>query len=370
MIKPFLERIPSITLPKIPMMWAVAMMLACVIGAGLGFVLLSHTGTRSHHLASVEVPLVSAHPVTHVKSPPPVPEVKQAASPVVDPAHGTKTTEKTPPETVLTSPSLPEKPYLKEACVERIGGADMLLPIVSKDGARPFDVYQNDFLPDPKKTQLTVIVSELGLNQALFDQVVAGFPPSVSCAFFANRTLSQEQNNKAREGGRETLLMLPLEPMDYPRSDPGMNTLLTNMPGPENKKRFESNLSQFTGYMAVMPYGGDRFCRVKQDFQPILREVQRRGIGYFEPRVVRSMTMAWKPEKFIYAKGGYDIVRGASADQVKDQLASVEKDLAEKKSVILTVQADKVTLEMVQKWLPTVMKDDVVLAPLSAQMHD
>ena len=281
-----------------------------------------------------------------------LPVIKRVLNPLSQGAEGAKKTLKT-------------TPYYNGACVEN-RGEGRALPIQSPEGLKPFDVYQGDSLPDPTKTQLTLVISELGANLALFEQVKASFPKEVVCGFLAIRALSQKMNNEARELGHETLLMLPLEPMNYPQSDPGPWALLTNLTGSDNQKRLERHLSQFTGYIGVTPYMGNRFSRVKKDFQPILKEIKRRGLSYFEPRLVRSKAVQWKPAEMLYAKGNYDIVRGSSVQKIAEILARVKEDLENKRSVILTVQADRVSLQEVHKWLPKILDEDTVLVPLSA----
>ncbi|NCP62987.1 MAG: divergent polysaccharide deacetylase family protein [Alphaproteobacteria bacterium] len=264
------------------------------------------------------------------------------------------------------APEEPSKslPYAHPECLEeKEEGA--LLPVISPGGLRPFDVYQSDIISDMGKTPLTLVFSELGSSPKVFEFLKSSFPKSVTCAFIANRDLSQQLNNEARELGYETLLMLPMEPVAYPKSDPGPETLLTNLPRAENLKRFEKSLSQFTGYIGVTPYMGSRFARVKRDFEPLLKEVERRGLFYFEPRLIRSVALQLKPEKMLWAKGQYDIGQGLSRSKIRTILNQAKETLGQKKAVIITVQGDIVSFEEVKKWLPSVLEKDVALLPLS-----
>jgi len=255
-------------------------------------------------------------------------------------------------------------PYARPECIEEKGEGN-LLPVVSPEGLRPFDVYQSDAIPDMSKTPLTLVFSELGANPQIFELLKSSFPKTVTCAFIANRELSQKLNNEARELGYETLLMLPMEPMTYPKSDPGPSTLLTNLPKAENLKRFEKSLSQFTGYIGVTPYMGSRFARAKRDFEPLLKAIEQRGLFYFEPRLIRSIALQLKPEKMLWAKGQYDVERGLSRPKIQAILKRAKDALAKKKPVIITVQGDIVSFQEVKKWLPSILEKDVALTPLS-----
>lgn len=259
-------------------------------------------------------------------------------------------------------------PYYRPECLEK-KEEGVFLPIKSPQGLRPFDAYQSDFNPNLSKTPLTLVISELGANPKIFEQVKSSCPRQVACAFLPDRSLSQSLNNKARELGYETLLMLPMEPMAYPKSDPGPRTLLTNLPKAENLKRFEESLGQFTGYIGVTPYMGNRFARVKRDFEPLLKEVERRGLAYFEPRLIRSKALQIKPEKMLWTKSQYDIERGLSVTKIRDILKRAEKVLAKKQPVIMTIQADAVSLKEIKKWLPSILKKEVILTPLSSMIN-
>ncbi len=370
------------------MTWAVAIVVAFLISgiAGIMILIPSHEVATEATIALAVVPqegeekkdqelpqeIVQQAPIVDIESKEDKTleeEIIISKEPVTLPAkteEGSETKVINLTEAEMTQPEPPPvTSYYNAAYIEKRDD-DLILPVKSAEGSRPFDIYQGDFLPDSTKTYLTLVVSELGVDPALFEQIKSSFSKEVVCAFLADRRLSQNLNNEARELGHETILMLPMEPMDYPKSDPGPETLLTNSEAPENKKRLETLLSQFTGYLAVTPYMGNRFLRVKRDFPPILKEIERRGLGYFEPRSVRTKAFQWKPKEMLYAKGSYDVVRGYSVAQIHEVLERVQKDLSQKQSVILTVQADKVSLQEVQKWLPKVLNETVVLAPLSA----
>lgn len=400
----------SLKLPKISTTWALSIVTAFIVFGGVGVVMLTPKSPVTHATVALAdspavhpSPAFEAEPSTPQNDPPSKEDktleenVIAHSAPLTLPENRSEHAEKTQEVTMSVADLTQEKeeapalveavetppvkialasekivevkaettPYYNEVCLEKRGG-EMVLPIESPEGFRPFDVYQGDYFPDSIKTQLTVVISELGANPALFEQVKSSFPKEVVCGFLATRSLSQAMNNEARELGHETLLMLPLEPMNYPKSDPGPWALLTNLSPLDNKKRLERHLSQFTGYIAVTPYMGNRFSRVKRDFQPILKEIKRRGLGYFEPRLVRSKAVQWKPTDMPYAKGNYDITRGSSVATIRETLGRVKTDLTNKHSLILTVQADKVSLKEVQKWLPKVLNETISLAPLSA----
>ena len=63
----------------------------------------------------------------------------------------------------------------------------------------------------------------------------------------------------ARAAGHELLLQVPLEPFNYPRTDPGPHTLTVDAAADENIDRLHWLMSRFTNYVGVVNYMGARF---------------------------------------------------------------------------------------------------------------
>jgi len=128
-------------------------------------------------------------------------------------------------------------------------------------------------------------------------------------------------------------------------------------------------LSDFTGYMGVMSHMGSPLARSKDDFMPILKEFEGRGLAYFEPRFMRSETLKWKADDMPYFKGQFDVLRGQSVESIKAILKTVSYVLGKKNAVVITVQADAVSLDTVEKWVSTELPKSVTIVPLSVQIE-
>ena len=65
--------------------------------------------------------------------------------------------------------------------------------------------------------------------------------------------------DKARGGGHEVLMEVPMEPFDFPDSDPGPHTLRAGQDEDANIQRLTWALTRFTGYAGVTNLLGQRF---------------------------------------------------------------------------------------------------------------
>ncbi len=387
------------TLTRVPLSWVVAIVLTLVSAGLFFFFYLENESEYTDSMAAVDIPILTEKRWNVPLEVPSEPKLKMEITPllisetsVAEPSNESEDVpekeeiplinelkKKTIDDALEFSPeadkqkkqlSIKNTSTRYEACLEKTK-TGLLLPRKAQNGLRPFDVYQSNIMPTHDSTYLTIVISELGLEASLVDQILEDFPKTISCAFLPLGELIQNQHDSLRQKDYETLLMIPMEPMDYPLSDPGPHTLLTNQRAMSNQINLHQILSSLTGYMGVMPYMGSRFGRVKGDFIPILKEIDERGLAYFEPRFMRSETSKWKPNNLPYLKGEFDILRGQSVKNIKAILKTIGYVLGKKKNaVVLTVQADAVSLRVIKKWMETELPKSVILVPLSVQIME
>lgn len=241
-------------------------------------------------------------------------------------------------------------------------------PIISKPEIDPFVVYNHDYIADPKKIKLSIVVTEIGFDLSVTHYILETLPEVTTCAVLPSGELALESVTMIRSRGHEYLVMLPMEPMDFPHSNPGDHTLLTNVSPVINLRHIELTLSPFKDYMGVMAFMGNRLARSEVDFSPLLVDFQKRGLCYFEPRFLRSGTSMWRPQKLPYAKAQFDLPRRFSQSEIQKKLDQAYSVLEKGQNVIITVNADIVTLKALSKWLERGLPESVELVPLSLQM--
>src|SRR5262249_28052576 len=95
---------------------------------------------------------------------------------------------------------------------------------------------------------------------------------------------SEAQNvvDRAREAGHEILVEVPMEPFDFPESDPGPHALLVAASAEENLNRLQWSISRVTGFVGVTNLLGGRFLGEQNAIEPVLHETARRGLLFFD----------------------------------------------------------------------------------------
>lgn len=75
---------------------------------------------------------------------------------------------------------------------------------------------------------------------------------------------------------------VPMEPYDFPDSDPGPHTLRSGVSEDSNIKKLSWSLTRFTGYTGVTNLLGSRFLADDEALEPVMTFLSRRGLMFFD----------------------------------------------------------------------------------------
>jgi polysaccharide deacetylase 2 family uncharacterized protein YibQ len=236
------------------------------------------------------------------------------------------------------------------------------LPRIGPDGRRPFFAYAQPFDFSDRRPKVAVIILGLGLRADLFDAALA-LPGPVGLQLSPYAPDLPALVERARRAGHEVLLDLPMEPADYPASDPGPHTLLADNPREENLARLDWVLSRASGYAALAGAGG-RFAGSDQA-AAVLDVLARRGLALIEVgagQLEGAATAAGLP----YASAPHALDQDPSAPAIDRALGGLEAAALAGGSALGLAQDYPVSLERLRLWLATLADKGVVLAPVSA----
>lgn len=248
------------------------------------------------------------------------------------------------------------------------------LPRIAADGRRPADVYARpsryaQVAGGPPR--VAVLVNGLGVPGAPDVDVIKGLPPPVSIAYGPYGRSLQERVTKARADGHEVLLAIPLEPNDYPNQDPGPHTLLTTLPTDENIKRLHWLMSRYTGYAGVTNHMGAKFEATQASLRPVLEELKRRGLIYFDDGSVEA-SAAGKVAKTLgldYAVAEVRLEADTSSAEMTKALAALEAAAKARGAAIGVAAAAPSTVKQISDWAGSLEAKGLVLVPVSAAMR-
>lgn len=260
-------------------------------------------------------------------------------------------------------------PSRNEALLER--GRAGPLPKVGAEGVQPWQHYARPFPQDDPRPRIALVMTDIGISRSAADNAIARLPGAVTFAVPAGLDKAQELVDRMRADGHEVLLSVPMEPVGFPRNDPGPGTLLTSLTDERNMERLETALATATGYVGLTSTTGTAFLRKEENLRPILQQTQRRGLVFVDSwlvpdsRATRLATTLGLPRAVSDAL----VDRVASAGGIDAQLKELER-LAQANGVAVGfAQPLPVTVERIAAWAGTLRDRGIVLAPVTAVVN-
>jgi len=245
-----------------------------------------------------------------------------------------------------------------------------VIPKIAPDGARPSDTYSKPVKPQAGREdfpRVAIVIGGLGIGGAVTTETFAKLPAPVTYAFAAHTSDLERWVARARGEGHEVLLQVGMEPFDYPDNDPGPQTLLTSNSPEQNVDRLHWYLSRAQGYVGITSQMGARFTAADQALTPVLREVGRRGLIYFDngasPRSVAGQVSGAHNVAFARTDIVLDTVPAAA--EIDGALARLEAAAREHGYAIASASALPVTVDRVSQWVKSIDARGITLVPIS-----
>jgi uncharacterized protein len=242
------------------------------------------------------------------------------------------------------------------------------LPIIGKDGRQAWQVYARPFDAKDPRPRVALIVTGIGLDQTLSQAALDRLPGTITLGFDPYAGNVKNNVATARSLGHETLLGLPLEPLDYPRQDPGPLTLLTSLDASQNTDRLAKLMGKATGYVGFAAIMGARFEAETSSLLPVLENLKRRGLMFADDKapeqsivgpIAAQMKLAW-------AAGNAVIDSESDPAAINQALAGLETSAKRNGAALGIAALSPAVLDRVAAWLPSLDGKGIAIAPASA----
>jgi uncharacterized protein len=245
-----------------------------------------------------------------------------------------------------------------------------MLPTTS-DGLKPFTAYagEADRAKAAKMPVVAVVVGGLGVGAAKTVEAILKLPAAVTLAFTPYGSDPAKLVERARMQHHEILLQIPMEPYDYPDNDPGPQTLLTTLAPEQNIDRLHWHLSRFQGYAGIANFMGARFVATDTAMLPIVKEVAKRGLGYFDDGSARSVAPSLTAAQAMpFAKADVTIDAVPTAGEIDRALGKLEDLAKERGTAVGVASALPISIERIGAWARTLDGRGILLVPLTTAM--
>lgn len=251
--------------------------------------------------------------------------------------------------------------------VERV--ALGFLPKTGEGGITPRRVYARPFA-DTNKPRIAVVLTGVGVSARSTADAISRLSGDFTLAFAPYGRDLEAQVMRARRDGHEVLLQVPMEPFDFPDSDPGPHTLRAGSSAKENIERLHWLMSRFSGYVGIMNYMGGKLLSNPTALQPILDEMAKRGLLFLDDgSAARGQVLDLAARTGLPALRADRVVEAAgSAKPLRTLLAEAEAIALRNGRAVITVPALSANIEALMNWESELAARNMVVAPLSAVM--
>ncbi|MDR3495900.1 MAG: divergent polysaccharide deacetylase family protein [Ancalomicrobiaceae bacterium] len=277
-------------------------------------------------------------------------------------------TKRPPPAQIVEGQPLTSSPIAKITERGRYG----LVPKIAADGSRPVDLYARPAPALPSASaRVVIIVGGLGLSQTTTQEAIRLLPPAVTLAFAPYGSSLDRWMQRGRQEGHELLLQVPMEPFDYPDTDPGPHTLLTTLTPEQNADRLQWLMARFTDYVGVVNYTGAKFTAATDKLEPVLKELGQRGVMFLDDGS-SSRSMAEGVAHSVhtpFARADLTIDGNASEAAIDTRLTQLENLARSKGLAIGMASALPLTVRRISQWTKTLESRGVTVIPLTAAIR-
>ncbi len=245
------------------------------------------------------------------------------------------------------------------------------LPRIAKSGRKPWQVYARPIhrqVLAGGAPKVAIILGGLGLNGGLTEQAIGELPGEVSLGFAPYADGLQRLVNRARAGGHEIYLQLPMEPLGYPEVSPGAHTLLASMSPQETLDNLAWLMGRFAGYAGVMNYMGTRFVANAEALVPVMAELGRRGLVFLDDgSFARSQAEEAGRRAGVGVRRAHLSIDADPSDAAIGEALQRLEALARQQGLAVGVGSGLPgTIRAVAQWAAAAKSRGIVLVPVSA----
>jgi polysaccharide deacetylase 2 family uncharacterized protein YibQ len=241
------------------------------------------------------------------------------------------------------------------------------LPRIADDGRKPMTVYAAPASASAK-FKIAVVVNGLGRSPTATKAALDNLPASVTLGFTPYAADVGQWAAQAREHGHEILLQVPMEPSDFPDSDPGPNTLRSGQEEEANIQRLSWAMSRFTGYAGVSNLLGQRFLSDSEALSPVLTYLNRRGLYFFDNGAASQsvVPMVASQVGIPAAQAGNALDSVQNPAEIDRRLSELETQARANGSAVGSAFLTPVSIARIAAWARGLEARGFVLVPVSA----
>ncbi|RME64760.1 MAG: divergent polysaccharide deacetylase family protein [Alphaproteobacteria bacterium] len=275
------------------------------------------------------------------------------------------------PPAALPAAAVPpdaEKPRIYDPAELSEDGPYGPLPRVAPNGLAPYQAYSAAFDAPASMPRIAVVITGLGLSATLTQKALARLPATVTLAFSPYGYDLATWASQARVKGHELLVMVPMEPLDYPANDPGPHVLMKDATVAANLDRLYFVLSRFQGFVGVVNAMGSRITANETAMRPVLGELKARGLMFVDSRSTAFTVAARMAQEMglRWAINNRFLDQSPTGSDIRDALSELEGRARSLGAAVGLARALPLSIDSIADWAATAAERGIAIAPITA----
>ncbi len=182
---------------------------------------------------------------------------------------------------------------------------------------------------------------------------------------------TRDWTGRLSKAGHDVIAQLPMEPMNYPKRDPGPGAILVDMPAGQIQREVKKDLGDVPGAVGATSYMGQMALSDEAVMRAVMQELKRAKIFYLDARPVptsvaadraaREGVLCFRIDSVLEAPGRYDAQVKAMNHLLDDAI-----DLARRRGyAIVLAHPDRAALDVLKRAVPKLKRSGVRFQPVS-----
>jgi uncharacterized protein len=241
-----------------------------------------------------------------------------------------------------------------------------------------FEIYPKKELPPakpiprpaPKKLpRISIIIDDVGYDSRIAEKFMQLDDP-VTLSILPFSPFQKKIFRKTKKYNTETMLHLPMEPMEYPRVDPGPGALLTSMSPDALITQLIKNLDTLPSVKGVNNHMGSKMTTMSNQMYQIFSILKKRNLFFIDSRTTAESLSRPSARllKIPFAQRDIFLDHVQEADFIRKQLKKLVRIAVRHGTAIGIGHPHPVTIDVLQEELPK-LKNKVELVPASTIVH-
>jgi hypothetical protein len=251
-------------------------------------------------------------------------------------------------------------------------GNKQILDVVDNDDKQSYQVtlyYASATSSKNNKTKLAIVVDDFGIHNDELLEKFCALDDNVTFAILPDQKYSVHVMNRAAETGHESLIHIPMEPISYPKNNPGTNAIYVHQSKREITKRMQHFIKQLPLCAGTNNHMGSLVTTDENVMETVLKVIKDSDLFFIDSRTStssiaydvarRMMIPTYKSSLFLDTP---DVSTNTMKIKLK-QLEALKKN--RDKILVITHCATEERYEYLKEFLRRIKKMDFELVPAS-----